>query len=216
MTVSIVFAPKHIFLRFEYGDMGEEPNRLSDVDPFPDADDTADPDAVATEAWKAETTAFERVEAILRRTQEWQSASDIADRALVSTPTARKHLTALAESGHAAETDVGGATCYRRNPDQRRFERIQQLADEHSRTELEGAIRRMKGRKREFEDTYDVSSPEELVEVLEPDDEDGWENLSRWKTTRRNLAFAKTALSFKETRDIDAMSSGDHVLEENA
>lgn len=197
--------------------MGDDTVRIQDVDPFPEID-AADQDVneAATNVWKASKTAFERVQAILQRTTDWQSASDIADRAHVSTPTARKHLSALVESGYAVATNASGSTRYRRNPDQYRFEHIQRLADDHSRGELEREIREMKERIREFEDTYDVSSPETLVEVLEPDDDNGWNDLSRWKTTRRNLAFAKTALSFKETRTIDAMSTGEHTLGENA
>ena len=71
----------------------------------------------------------------------------------------------------------------------------------------------MKARIRSFEDEYGATSPDELVETLEPDDEDGWDDLSRWKTTRRNLAFAKTALSFKETRLVDSRSTGEERAE---
>lgn len=195
--------------------MGEP--RASDIDPFPETGVEEDVNTAAEREWKASTTAFERVASILGRTTEWQSAGEIADRARVSEPTARKHLTALAESGYASTSEVGTGTRFKRNPDRRRLERVQQLADEHSRSELERTIREMKMRIREFEDEYGATSPEELVETLEPDDEKGWDDLSRWKTTRRNLAFAKTALSFEETRSIDAMSTGeDGGVEENA
>lgn len=193
--------------------MSGDGSSAPDIDPFPEtAADTEVNDAAERE-WKAATTAFERVEAVLGRTTDWQSASEIADRARVSEPTARKHLTALAETGRAATTEAGNTTRFRRNPDRRRLERVQRLADEHSRRELEEAIREMKVRIREFEDEYDATSPEELVETLEPDDEGGWDDLSRWKTTRRNLAFAKTALSFKETRLVDARSTGEERAE---
>lgn len=191
--------------------------QVSDIDPFPGTDAQGDVNDAAEREWKAATTAFERVDAVLGRTTEWQSASEIADRARVSEPTARKHLVALAESGHASTNETGNATQFRRDPDRRRLERVQQLADEHSRVELERAIREMKTRIREFEDEYGATSPEECVDGLEPDDEAGWDDRSRWKTTRRNLAFAKTALSFKETRLVDAMSTGeDRTVEKNA
>lgn len=147
-------------------------SELDAFEPFPESDDDRVNDAAVLE-WKAATTAFERVEAVLRRTTDWQSAGEVATRARVSDPTARKHLAALVESGYASEITTESSTRYRRNPDQRRFERIGRLADEHSRGELETAIREMKGRIREFEDTYGVSSPDELVDVLEPDDDDG-------------------------------------------
>lgn len=177
----------------------------SDPEPF-DALQSADSiDDVAAAEWKAETTAFERIETVLRRTSEFATAGELADRARVSEPTARKHLESLVESGHANSTTLGGATQYRRNPDQRRLERVQQLADEHTQGELESAIREMKTRIRSYEDEYGATSPEELVADLDPDDDDGWEVVSRWKTTRRNLAFARTALAYAETRRIDAI-----------
>lgn len=193
-----------------------ERSSLDDIDPFEDAPSSTDPNVVAVEEWKASTTTFERVEAILRRTRASQSAKEIADRASVSEPTARKHLTSLAESNRATTERSGNTTRYRRNEDQRRWTRIQTLADEHTREELAGAIREMKAEIRGFETEYDATSPDELAGLLEPDDEMGWENLTRWKTTRRNLAFATTALSFKETRTIDAMSSGDLIVENDA
>ncbi|SIR99303.1 DUF7342 family protein [Natronorubrum daqingense] len=197
--------------------MGRDDSVRAGIEPFPDTDETGSVDAVAERAWKSETTAFERVESILSRTTEWHHASEIAARACVSEPTARKHLRALVESRHASANETASGTQFKRNPDRKRLERVQQLADEHSRSELEHAIREMKQRIRAFEDEYGVTSPESLVEDIEPDDERGWDDRSRWKTTRRNLTFAKTALSFKETRHVDSMSTGEgRPLEENA
>ncbi|QLK26714.1 ArsR family transcriptional regulator [Natrinema zhouii] len=193
--------------------MGADDSKISDVDPFPETETETEVNDAAEREWTAATTAFERVESVLGRTTDWQSASEIADRARVSEPTARKHLTALAETGHAATRETGNATRFRRNPDRRRLERVQRLADDHSRGELERSIREMKARIRAFEDAYEATSPEELVDSLEPDDEDGWNDLSRWKTTRRNLAFAKTALSFTETRLVDSRSTGEERAE---
>lgn len=191
-----------------------DPPNLDEIEPFESDELSADVNRAAEQEWKATTTGFERVESILRRTTELQSAREISDRALVSEPTARKHLSSLVTSGHATTEKAGNTTLYRRNPDQRRLERIQHLADEHTRTELESAIRDMKARIQVFETEYDVTGPEELVQTLEPDDEQGWNDVSHWKTTRRNLAFAKTALSFKETRTIDAKTTDEEIIGE--
>ena len=192
-----------------------EPPSITDIDPFEQSGSVGDPNRFALDEWKASRTTFERVEAILRRTATPRSAKEIADRAAVSEPTDRKHLRSLAEAGQATTKQSGNTTRYRRNEDQRRFRRVQRLADEHTRDELAGAILEMKIELRGFEDEYDATSPDELAGVLEHDDEEGWEALARWKTTRRNLAFAKTALSFKETRTIDAMSSSDETAVRN-
>ncbi|MFA9504139.1 ArsR family transcriptional regulator [Natrinema sp. H-ect1] len=188
--------------------MSEDGPRVADLEPFPETDTGDEVNDAAETEWRAATTAFERVDAVLGRTTDWQRASEIADRARVSEPTARKHLTALAETGRATTKETGTGKRFRRDPDRRRLERVQRLADDHSRAELERSIREMKARIQEFQERYDATGPDELVDRLEPDDEDGWDDLSRWKTTRRNLAFAKTARSFVETRLVDAMSTG--------
>ncbi|MFC3959189.1 DUF7342 family protein [Halovivax cerinus] len=182
---------------------------MVDPTPFDDIDVDGSIDDVAAAEWQSESTAFERIETVLRRTREFETAGTLADRALVSEPTARKHLESLVESGRASATTLGGATQYRRNPDQRRLERVRQLADEHTRPELESAIREMKTRIRSYEDEYGATSPEELVSTLDPDDEEGWETVSQWKSTRRNLAFARTALAYTETRRLDAIGDDD-------
>jgi hypothetical protein len=191
-----------------------DPPPLDEIDPFELDDLPADVNVAAEQEWKATTTGFERVEAVLRRTTNLQSAREIGDRALVSEPTARKHLETLVTSGHASTRAMGNATLYRRNPDRRRLERIQHLADEHTMAELESSIRDMKTRIQSFENEYDATGPEELVQELDPDDDQGWDDVSRWKTTRHSLAFAKTALSFEETRNIDMRSTEQEAIGE--
>jgi len=52
--------------------------------------------------WKDETTPFERVYEIIEQTHEGQSAAEIADRALVSEPTARRFRT---RPSHSAQSN---------------------------------------------------------------------------------------------------------------
>lgn len=188
----------------------DDPPEVSEIDSFDvDPDEFDDVNEWAEEEWKASTTAAERVQTVLQQTTEPQTASEIADRARVSTPAARKHLKMLARNGGpAVAIEQGATTTYMRDPDRQRFERIKTLADDHSRAELEEAIRNMKAKIRDFEDEYGVTSPEELARELDPDDEEGWETVSIWKTTRKNLSFAKTTLAFQETRTIDSMGEG--------
>lgn len=161
------------------------------------------------EEWKRSTTTAERVQEVLETTAEPRTAREIADRARVSEPAAREHLKRLARAGGPAVAIEEGTTIrFMRDPDRARFERIKHIADEATTTEIETAIRAMKTEIRAYEDDYGVSSPEELARELPPDDEAGWDDVSAWKTTRQNLSFAKTALAFKETRNVDAMSAG--------
>lgn len=181
---------------------------VDDIDPWDvDPAEFDDINEFVVEEWKRSTTAAERIQEILETTREPQTASQIAERARVSEPAARKHLKRLAgQTGPGIAIQEGNVTRYMRDPDQARFERIKTLADEHSRSVLETGIRDMKSQIRGFEDAHGVTSPEELVRELSPEDEEGWNAVSKWKTTRKNLSFAKTALAFKETRTVDVMT----------
>ena len=148
--------------------------------------------------WKDDTTSFERVYETIEQTHEGQSAAEIADRALVSEPTARRHCTALVSTGFAETNHDGQTTLYRRNSDRILMARIRELRDEVDRTELLEGIKEMKAEIRRYEDRYDVVSPEELTQQLDADDTKGWDDLTAWKTTRQNLAVAQAALAYDE------------------
>src|SRR6056297_438560 len=148
--------------------------------------------------WKNDTTPFERVYEIIEQTHDGQSAAEIADRALVSEPTARRHCKTLVNTGFAETDQDGQTTLYRRNSDRVLMSRIRELRDEANRTELLEGIKDMKAEIRHYEDRYDVVSPEELAQKLDADETDGWNDLSMWKTTRQNLAVAQASLAYSE------------------
>jgi len=148
--------------------------------------------------WKNDTTPFERVYEIIEQTHDGQSAAEIADRALVSEPTARRHCKTLVNTGFAETDQDNQTTLYRRNSDRILMSRIRELRDEANRTELLEGIKDMKAEIREYEDRYDVVSPEELAQKLDADETDGWNDLTAWKTTRQNLAVAQAALAYGE------------------
>ena len=148
--------------------------------------------------WEDDTTPFERVYEIVEQTHDGQSAAKIADRALVSEPTARRHCKSLVNTG-VAETDQDGqTTLYKRNSDRVLMSRIRELRDEADRTELLDGIKRMKAEIRRYEDRYGVVSPEELAQELDADEMEGWDDLTAWKTTRQNLAVAQATLAYDE------------------
>ena len=148
--------------------------------------------------WKADTTPFERVYEIVEQTHEGQSAAEIAERALVSEPTARRHCKSLVNTRFAETERDGRTTLYRRNSDRILMSRIRELREEVDRTELLDGIKRMKSEIREYENRYDVVSPEELAQKLDADETNGWDNLTAWKTTRQNLAVTQAALAYDE------------------
>lgn len=151
--------------------------------------------------WKAETTPFERVYEVVEQTHEGQSAAEMAERALVSEPTARRHLTALVNTGFATTEQDGRTTRYRRDEDRVVMWRIHELREEATREDLLDGIRRMKATIREYEKRYDAVSPEELARQLSSEETDGWDDVTRWKTTRQNLAIAQAALAYDEARE---------------
>lgn len=148
--------------------------------------------------WKAETTPFERVYEIIEQTHDGQSAAEIADRALVSEPTARQYCKTLVNTGFAETETSGQTTLYKRNSDRILMSRIRELREEATRSELLEGIKRMKTEIRQYEDQYDVVSPEELAQQLDADDIAGWDDLSVWRTTRQNLAVAQAAIAYDE------------------
>lgn len=153
------------------------------------------------EEWKAETTPFERVYEVLEGTHEGDSVAEIAERALVSEPTARRHLEALVSTGFAATERDGRTTLYRRDEDRVLMTRIRELRDEANREELLAGIERMKADIRDYEEQYDALSPEELARQLPPEATEEWNDVTDWKTTRRNLAVAQAALAYDEASE---------------
>lgn len=153
------------------------------------------------EEWRAETTPFERVYEVLEGTREGQSAAAIAERALVSEPTARRHLNSLVETGFAETEQEGRTTLYRRDDDRVLTTRIRELRAETDREELIEGIERMKTEIEAYRDRYDAVSPEELARNLSGGDSEGWADVTAWKTTRRNLAVAEAALAYDEASE---------------
>jgi DNA-binding transcriptional ArsR family regulator len=161
--------------------------------------------AEARDDWKSSTTALERVQQVIEHTTTPKTASEIADEALVSEPTARKHLKSLVEVGTATATEEAGATTYARNEDTLLYRRIRTLATEHTRDELLESVQGMKRRINEFETEYDAASPEDLATSLENDAPDGaWEAVSEWQTVERNLHIAQAAINYGRARDLGA------------
>lgn len=173
-----------------------------------DAGYSSDENEAVTEAredWKGSTTALERVQQVIERTMTPKTAGELADEALVSEPTARKHLTSLVEVGTATATEESGATKYARNEDTLLYQRIRQLASEHSREELIESVQQMKRRITGLEDEYDAASPEELATSLGGDaPAEAWEAISEWQTTERNLHIAQAAINYGRARDLGA------------
>lgn len=159
----------------------------------------------ARERWTSSTTALERVQQTVEQTTSPKTAGDIADEALVSEPTARKHLNSLVEIGMATAIEDGTATTYTRNEDTLLYQRVRELSADHSRETLIESVQTMKQRISDFEETYDVVSPEELATSLDGNSPaEAWEAVSEWQTTERNLHIVQAAINYGRARDLGA------------
>ena len=156
-------------------------------------------DAVVEE-WLEETTPFERIYEIIRRTYDPTSASQIADRARVSPTTARKHLRTLVDAGEVTTSQDGQTTVYRRSETGIVTEHAQSLLAERTPEEIASGITELKTQIQNWRDEYDVDSPEELARELDIEDADSDYGalLREWQTTRRNLALAQATLAIAE------------------
>lgn len=178
------------------------------------SDDGAEPRDVndqVVEEWVEETTAFERVYEVVRRTYDSESADRIAERARVSPTTARKHLRALVKSGEVVTEQDGQTTCYRRSETAIITERAQSLLSEMTPDEIASGVTEMKTTIREWREQYGVESPEEFARELDVADADSERGtvLTEWQTTRRNLALAETALAISDARRTGHLTSAD-------
>lgn len=162
-------------------------------------------DAVVEE-WKAETTPFGRVREVLLATTDPQYAGELAERARVSEPTARKHLRALAEAGFATGVETGRGTRYKRSRQTVAMRRISDLHARLSREELVAGIKRLRGEVRSYQEEYDATDPDDLALQTESDDGDAWAAVRDWRALNRSLDVAQAALALY---DFDPDDGGD-------
>lgn len=173
------------------------------MDDSTDPGDATEVNEAVVEAWKSETTPYERVREVIGTEYTPTTAAEVADAARTSPKTARKHLSALADEGFVAtEPGENGATRYRRSPESLVVEQAADILDRVTVDELAERVDAMRKTLGEFQAEYGVESPEELSvdrtnRVLSGDDapEIDRGTLREWRTTRRNLAFANAALS---------------------
>ena len=165
-------------------------------------------EAVQTE-WVDSSDGFERVQDVLLNTREPTSAPTVAERAVVSAPTARKHLTRLAELGVARVVETTNGLRYARNEGYHLSQRIQDLGRERTMANLEAAVEEMDARVEAFEREYDAEHPRDVsVEVDEQEFSFGEEPMStgedvhQWQSMLQNRAVVMAAIEFKAARTI--------------
>lgn len=177
---------------------------------MPDATSFDDVNEAVEAEWREETTPFERVRTVVARTYGPATAADLADEALTSPKTARKHLESLAESGFVAtENGPNGATCYRRSPESLVTEQASDLLADLGTAELATRVAELRETVADYRERFGAESPADLAvaqgTVEGPgasDDRPDPEAVREWQTVRRNLAFANAALALGRARDV--------------
>ncbi|RJT07077.1 winged helix-turn-helix domain-containing protein [Halococcus sp. IIIV-5B] len=162
--------------------------------------------------WKDETTPFERIREVLRSTTHPQYASQLAERARVSEPTARKHLEILAEAGLAETVTTGHGTQYKRSPQTVAMQRIRDLHAQLSREELANGIRDLRERIHTHQEEYDATDPDDLALQFASTDDAEWGVVAEWRALKRDLDVAQAALALYDfTPDSDNRSGVTHT-----
>ena len=163
-----------------------------------------DVNQAAIEEWKEATTAFDRITTVIDSTAEPAFAREIAERAAVAEPTARRHLKSLADVGRVTAVSADGGTKYKRSPSTLAMRRIAGLHSHYSKEGLQEAIADLRQKLASLRDEHGVSDADDLATELEVGDGD-WTDVSRMRDLEENLDIAKAALNLY---DFDPDSSG--------
>ncbi len=160
----------------------------------------ADVNERVTEEWKADTTPGERVRTVMKRTYDPQPVATIAERALTTETTARKHLNVLAEDGFVAAVSPPEArgTWYKRAPRSLVLERAQQMLDSVDVETLSAHVTELRETVREFEEKTGVESPRAAAIA---DAEVDTAMITEWQTAHRNLKLARAALALADATE---------------
>ena len=180
-------------------ELPDDPVTVDDIDPFGvDDDDFEDIDDFAAAEWKNASTADERIRTVINRTTPPKSASDIADTALVSETKARTTLNKLAEEGIVRSHPTTAGTLYERDPEWHLLKQIRQLAGSES---LVDQIQRVKQELAEYKAKYDANDPAELLVSDKELSQDELDDVSHWRTAKRELSHLRAAYRLKEAKE---------------
>lgn len=161
----------------------------------------ADVNERVTEEWKADTSPGERVRSVMKRTYNPQPVGTIAERALTTETTARKHLDVLAGDGfvEAVSPPDERGTWYKRAPRSVVLERAQQILDSVDVETLSARVTELRETVKEFEERTGTESPRAAAVAdaeLDP------AAMTEWQTARRNLKLARAALALADATEV--------------
>ena len=157
--------------------------------------------------WAEERTTFQRVYDTVLGTQSFGAAAEFAERADCSETGAREALEQLVEMG-IAERREGRPARYRRNDAYLTWKRIESLAGEHRPETLRARVEKLLDADESFREQYGVPDPDAVTDADFPTDDreavhDYWDDLSEWRTVRRDIRVLRRAIQRAESRSED-------------
>jgi len=151
------------------------------------------------DTWTNETAGVDRVISVALTLEQPRTADWIADEAEVSPTTARDHLSRLVDLCVLSAVEQRGAKTYCPDAAYQRFRDVSQLAEEHTREELEQITITAQQDIEELRETYGVESPTELRELATAEETSSAEareyfrGASEWDRHRHILSIANEA-----------------------
>lgn len=168
-------------------------------------DKSGPPERTAGDQWRSGRTTFQRVYDVLSGTTDPAAAAQFAEWADCSENGAREALAQLVEMG-IAECSESRPVTYRRNPSYFRWKRVERLARDHSSVEIRSRLDELVDKDQELQQQYDVPDPDAVVEDDPIEDHDSLhdrlDDLSEWRTIRRDIVVLRRALQRAES-DVD-------------
>jgi DNA-binding transcriptional regulator GbsR (MarR family) len=160
-------------------------------------------DTEGADRWGSNRTTFQRVYDVLVGSQTFLTAQEFADHANCSETGARAALEQLVEMGIAERQD-GRPASYRRNESYLQWRRIESLAREYSPDELRTRVDELIAEDEAFQEAYGVPDPNAVsTDDIAVDDHDTlhehWEDVSEWRTVRRDIRLLRRAVDRAET-----------------
>ncbi|GGM75330.1 hypothetical protein J2752_002843 [Halarchaeum rubridurum] len=175
---------------------------MSEESPTPGPSSDADSDARSR--WTAERTTFQRVYDVVTTLSSYETVSEIAEQAACSTDGARDALTQLVEMD-IVETRGSRPAEYRRNEAYFRWKRIEDLARDHTPSELRTQIDELIEEDETLQERFDAPSPaavspSEFEDVDHEAIHDRWDALNRWRSIRHDIEVLQQAAHRAEQR----------------
>jgi len=163
-------------------------------------------------AWKEQTTAFDRVRSVAQTVTEPRPVSWIAEGAAVSENTARDHLQRLVEMNVLRAFEEGTTTTYAPDPLHTRMQTLRELIDEYDHDGLIELKEELQRDIQSYQDEYGVDSPEErraLAAETETADETATirQTADDWELTVYRLGIVEEAIE-----NYTAYSSSDSAV----